>query len=77
MDSNLITVEVFINGVLFKPMWINTGYECYSSVDKNHLIELRLLSVKILPKSIISFIKENIKEPWVESIEIIKFSMDI
>ena len=40
-------------------------------------MELRLLCVKIPPKSIISFIKENIKEPWVEIIEIIKFFIDI
>ena len=32
-------------------------------MDKDFVIELRLLRAKIPPKSIISFIKENIKEP--------------
>ena len=63
MDGNLIIVEVLINGVLFKPVLINTGCECYSIVDKNFVMELRLLRVKIPPKPIIGFIKENIKEP--------------
>ena len=63
MDSNLITVEVLINKVLFKPMLINTGYKCYSIMDKDLITELRLLCVKILFKPIISFIKENIEEP--------------
>ena len=40
-------------------------------------MELWFLRVKILPKPIIGFIKENIKEPWVEIIEIAKFFIDI
>ena len=52
-----------MNRVLFKPTLINTGYEYYSIVDKDFITELRLPRVNIPPKSIISFIKENIKEP--------------
>ena len=63
MDNNSITVEILINGVLFKPVLINTGCECYSIVDKDFITELRLPCVKILPKPIIGFIKENTKEP--------------
>ena len=77
MDSNSITVEVLINGVLFKLMLIDTGCECYSIVDKDFVTELRLPRVKIPFKSIIGFIKENTKEPWVEITEIAKFSIDI
>ena len=77
MDSDLITVEVFINRVLFKPALINTGYKCYSIVDKDLITKLRLPRVKIPPKPITGFIKENIKEPWVEITEIAKFSIDI
>ena len=77
MDGNLITVEVLINRVLFKPALINTGCECYSIVDKDLLTELRLPRVKIPPKSIIGFIKKNTKEPWVEITEIEKFSINI
>ena len=77
MDGNLIIVETLINGVLFKPALINTGCECYSIVDKDLITELRLPRVKIPPKPIIGFIKENIKKPWVEIIEIAKFSIDI
>ena len=62
MDNNLITVEVLINGVLFKPVLIDTGYKYFSIVDKNVITELRLLRVKIPFKPIISFIKKNIKE---------------
>ena len=62
MDGNLITVEILINGVLFKPILINTSYKCYSIVDKDFIIELRLPRVKILFKPIIGFIKENTKE---------------
>ena len=40
MDGNLITVETLINGVLFKPALINTGYKCYSIVDKDLITEL-------------------------------------
>ena len=58
-------------------MLINTGCECYSIVDKDLIMELRLPRVKIPPKPIISFIKENTKEPWVEITEIVKFSIDI
>ena len=62
MDHNLIIVEVLINRVLFKPALINTVCKCYSIVDKDFITELRLLRIKIPPKLIISFIKENIKE---------------
>ena len=77
MDSDLITVEVLINGVLFKPALINTGYNCYSIVNKDFIIKLRFPRVKIPPKSIIGFVKENIEEPWMEIIEIVKFSINI
>ena len=62
MNGDLITVEILINGVLFKPALIDTGCECYSIVDKNLVTELRLPRVKIPPKPIINFIKENIKD---------------
>ena len=77
MDGDLIIVEVLINGVFFKPALINTGCEYYSIVDKDLVTELRLPRVKIPLKPIISFIKENTKEPWVEIIKIIKFSINI
>ena len=77
MDGDSITVEVLINGVLFKPTLINTGCEYYSILDKDLVIESRLPRIKIPPKSIIGFIKENIKEPGVEITEIAKFSIDI
>ena len=77
MNGNSITVEILINGVLFKPVLINTGYECYSIVDKDFIIELRLPRIKILLKPITGFIKENTKELWVEIMEIIKFFIDI
>ena len=63
MDGNLITVKVLISRVLFKPILINTGYKCYSIVDKDLITKLRLPPVKISFKSIISFIKKNIKKP--------------
>ena len=77
MDGDLITVEVLINGVLFKFVLINTGYECYSIVDKDLIAELRFLRVKISSKPIIGFVKKNTKEPWVKITEIAKFSIDI
>ena len=77
MDGNLIIVEILINGVLFKPALINIGYECYSIVDKDFIMELWLPRVKIPPKPIIGFIKENTKELWVEITEIVKFFIDI
>ena len=77
IDGNLITVEILINRVLFKPALINTGCEYYSIVDKDLIMELQLPRVKILPKPITGFIKENTKEPWVEITEITKFSIDI
>ena len=46
-------------------------------MNKDFIIELQFPLVKILLKSIISFIKKNIKEPWVEIIKIIKFSINI
>ena len=73
MNCDLITVGVLINGVLFKSILINTGYECYSIVDKDFIIKLRLLCVKIPLKPIIGFVKEN----WVEITEIAKFSINI
>ena len=77
MDSNLITVKILINRVLFKPILINIGCECYSIIDKDFITELRLPCVKIPFKPIISFIKENIKEPWMEIIEITKCFINI
>ena len=63
MDGNSIIVKVLINGVLFKPALINIGYKYYSIVNKDLITELRLPRVKIPPKPITGFIKENIKEP--------------
>ena len=77
IDNDSIIVEALINGVSFKPTLINTGCECYFIMDKDLITELRLPRVKIPPKPIIEFIKENIKEPWVEITEITKFSIDI
>ena len=77
INSNLITVEVLINEVLFKPALINTSCECYFIVDKDLVTELRLPRVKIPPKPIIGFVKGNTKEPWVEITKIAKFSIDI
>ena len=62
MDGNSITVEVLINRVSFKPALINTGYKYYSIVDKDLITELRLPRVKIPPKPITNFIKENMKK---------------
>ena len=77
MDGDLITVEVLINGVLFKPVFIDIDCECYFIVDENFITELWLPRVKIPLKPIIGFVKENIMEPLVEIIEIVKFSIDI
>ena len=77
MDKNSITVKVLINRVLFKPILINIHYKYYSIVDKDLIIKLRFPCIKIPPKSIIGFIKENIKEPGVEIIKIAKFFIDI
>ena len=77
INGDLITIKILINEVLFKPTLINTGCECYSIMDKNLVIELRLPRVKIPPKLITGFIKENTKEPWVEITEIAKFFIDI
>ena len=77
MDSDLIIVEVLINKVLFKLILINTGCQYYSIINKNLIIKLPLLCIKILLKLIIGFIKENTKEPGVEITEIAKFSIDI
>ena len=63
MDNDLIIIEILINKVSFKPTLINTGYKYYSIVDKDLVIELRLPRVKIPPKPITGFIKENTKEP--------------
>ena len=77
MDGDSITVEILINGVSFKPALIDTGCECYSIVDKDFVTELRFPCVKIPPKSITGFVKENTKEPWVEITEIAKFFINI
>ena len=77
MDSDLIIIKVLINGVLFKPVLINIGCKYYFIMDKDLNTELRFQCVKIPLKSIIGFIKENIKEPWVEIVEIVKFFIDI
>ena len=77
MDNNSITIEILINGVLFKPVLINTSYKYYSIVDKDLITKLRLPRVKIPLKPITGFIKENTKEPWVKITEIVKFFIDI
>ena len=77
MDNNLITVEILINRVSFKPALIDTNCEYYSIVNKDFVTELRLPRVKIPLKLITGFIKENIKEPWVEITEIAKFFINI
>ena len=77
MDNNSITIKILINRILFKPVLINIGYKYYSIVNKDFITELQLPCVKIPPKLIIGFIKENTKEPWVEITEIIKFFIDI
>ena len=77
MDSDLITVEVLINRVLLKSVLIDIGCEYYSIVDKDFVAELRFLYVKILPKPITGFVKENTKETWVKITEIAKFFIDI
>ena len=63
MDSNLITVKVLINRVLFKFILINTSCKYYFIVNKDFVIELQFLCLKFPLKPIIGFIKENIKEP--------------
>ena len=77
MDGNSIIVEVLINRVLFKLRLINISFEYYSIMDKNLIIELRLPRVKIPPKLVTGLVKENIKEPWVEITEIIRFFINI
>ena len=63
MNNNLIMINVLIHKDLFKPALININYECYSIVNKNLIIELRLSRITIPLKPIIGFIKKNIKEP--------------
>ena len=75
--GNSITVKTLINGVSFKPTLINTSYEYYSIVDKDLITKLRLPRIKIPPKPITGFVKENIKKPGVEITKIAKFSIDI
>ena len=77
MDGDLITIKVLINKGLFKPALINIDYKYYSIVNKNLITELRLPRIKIPPKPITGFIKENTKEPWVEITKIAKFSINI
>ena len=77
MNGNSITVKVLINRILFKSTLINIGCKYYSIMDKNLVTKLRLPRIKIPPKPITGFIKENTKEPGVEIIKITKFSIDI
>ena len=77
MDNDLIIVKILINKVLFKPGLINISCKYYFIVSKDFITELRLPRVKILFKLIISFIKENTKEPWAKIMKIIKFFIDI
>ena len=77
MDGDLIIVTALINGVSFKFALIDTGYEYYSIMDKDLITELRLPRVKIPPKPITGFVKENTKESWVKITEIAKFFIDI
>ena len=77
MDNNSITVKVFINKVLFKPVLINTSYKYYSIIDKDLITELRLPRIKIPLKRITGLIKNNTKEHWVEITEITKFFINI
>ena len=77
MDGDLIIVEVLINGVLFKLVLIDINCKCYSITDKDLIMELQFPRVKIPLKLIIGFIKENIKEPWMEITEIAKFFINI
>ena len=77
INNNLIIIKILINKVLFKPTLININCEYYLIMDKNLITELRFPRVKIPLKPIIGFIKENIKEPWVNIIKIIKLSIDI
>ena len=77
MNGNSITVKALMNRVSFKPVLIDTGCKCYSVVGKDLITELRFPRVKIPPKPIIGFIKENTKKPWVKITKIIKFSIDI
>ena len=86
-ERNLIKVDRYLQGKRgvpttgkFRLVAGNTirAKACYNFiVDKDLITELRLPRVKIPFKPIIGFIKENTKEPWVEIIEIIKFSIDI
>ena len=77
MDGNSITIKVLINKVLFKPILKNNGYKYYSIMDKNLITKLRFPRVKIPPKPIPNFFKENTKEPRVEITKIAKFSINI
>ena len=77
INDDSITVEVLINKVSFKPLLINTNCKYYSIVNKDLIIKLRLPRIKIPPKPIIGFIKENTKEPWIEITEIAKFFINI
>ena len=77
MNNDLITIKILINGISFKPILINTDYKYYSIVDKDFIIKLRFPRIKIPPKLITGFVKENTKEPSVEITKIAKFSIDI
>ena len=70
-------MEMLINGVLFKPVLINTDCECYSIVDKDFITELRFPRVRIPLKPVTRLVKENTKELVVEITKIAKFSINI
>ena len=72
-----MTIEMLINRVLFKSELINTSCEYYAIADKDLIIKFRLPRIKIPPKPVTGFIKENIKEPGVEITKIVKFSINI
>ena len=77
MNGDLIIVKVLINRVSFKPILINTGCKYYSIVDKDFIIKLQLPRIKIPPKPITNFIKDNTKKPRVKITKIVKFSINI
>ena len=56
---------------------MNTSHKYYFIMDKDFNMKLRFPRVKIPPKLIIGFVKENIEESWVEITEITKFFIKI
>ena len=77
MDNDLITVKILINEVSLRSTLINTGCKYYSIMDKDFIIKLRFLHVKIPPNPITGFVKKNTKEPRVEITKIAKFFINI